>query len=100
MTSVRLNRAAIDAWAKSDDAKKLLDALGEGIAGDAADAAPRRSGALAESITHEVGVDSDGAYVRVSWDKAHFYGLFVELGTSKMPARPFLRPAAEKRRNL
>lgn len=43
------------------------------------------------------------AMYRVSWNKTHaFYGRFVEFGTSKMPARPFLRPAfdAAKRRAL
>lgn len=31
---------------------------------------------------------------RISWNKrAAFYGLFVEFGTSKSAARPFLRPA-------
>jgi HK97 gp10 family phage protein len=100
VSSVRLNRAAIEAWAGSDDAKRILDKLGEAIADDAAAAAPRRSGEGAESIHHVVGEDKDGAYVRVSWAKSRFYMFFHEVGTSKMPARPFLRPAAEKRRNL
>ncbi len=100
MTDVRLNQGAIEAWARSADAQRVLDGLGEAIAADAKDAAPRDSGAGAESIHHELGVDSDGAYVRVSWDRNHFYMFFSEVGTSKMPARPFLRPAAQKRRNL
>lgn len=30
---------------------------------------------------------------RISWNKKHaFYGRFVEFGTSKMAAKPFLRP--------
>lgn len=34
------------------------------------------------------------AMYRVSWNKTHaFYGRFVEFGTSKMAAKPFLRPA-------
>jgi len=34
------------------------------------------------------------ARYRISWNKSHaFYGRFVEFGTSKMAAKPFLRPA-------
>lgn len=100
MTSVRLDYAAIKAYERSPDALRDLERLGEQIAADARLAAPRDTGGLAESIDHETGVDSEGAYVRVSWDEAHFYGLFHEVGTSKMPARPFLRPAATKQRVL
>lgn len=105
MTQVRLNPAAIAAWAGSTDAKRILERVGEQIAADARAAAPRSgdpgsSGAMADSIRHEVGEDSDGAYVRVSWDRDHFYGFFLEVGTSRMSARPFLRPAATKLRNL
>lgn len=100
MTQIRLNLGAIEAWAGSSDAKRILDKLGEEIAADAAATAPRATGEGAESITHEVGEDADGAYVRVSWDRDHFYMFFHEVGTSRMSARPFLRPAAKKRRNL
>lgn len=43
------------------------------------------------------------ASYRISWNKRDaFYARFVEFGTSKMPARPFLRPAfdAAQRRAL
>ena len=34
------------------------------------------------------------ATYRISWNKSHaFYGRFVEFGTAKMAAKPFLRPA-------
>lgn len=34
------------------------------------------------------------AKYRISWNKTHaFYGRFLEFGTSKMAAKPFLRPA-------
>lgn len=39
------------------------------------------------------------AMYRVSWNKTHaFYGRFVEFGTSKMAAQPFLRPAYDAAR--
>jgi len=39
------------------------------------------------------------AKYRISWNKTHaFYGRFVEFGTSKMAAKPFLRPAYDAAR--
>lgn len=36
---------------------------------------------------------------RVSWNKSHaFYGRFLEYGTSKMAAKPFLRPGYDAAR--
>lgn len=46
-------------------------------------------GTLRNSITHEVSGDS--VYIGTNVE----YGKFVELGTYKMAARPFLKPAAE-----
>ena len=37
------------------------------------------------------------AYVGVSWQGNAFYGRFLEFGTAKMAARPFLRPAFDAR---
>jgi HK97 gp10 family phage protein len=100
MPVVQPNRSAIDAYGSSEDAKRLLAKLGGFIAVDARAGAPKDTGAGAASIDYEVGEDSKGAYVRVSWSKDRFYMMFVELGTSKKSARPFLRPAATKRRAL
>lgn len=37
---------------------------------------------------------SGRATYRISWNKSHaFYGRFLERGTSRLAARPFLRPA-------
>lgn len=39
------------------------------------------------------------AVYRLSWNKTHaFYGRFVEFGTSKMAAKPFMRPAYDAAR--
>ncbi len=100
MPVVRLNQAVIDARGSSEDAKRLLAKWGGQIAADARAGAPKDTGAMAASIDYEVGEDSKGAYVRVSWSKDRFYLLFSEVGTSKKSARPFLRPAATKRRGL
>lgn len=99
-TTVRLDQRAIDAWAAGNDAEKALRELGEQIVSDAQRDAPKNTGEGAASIAYEIGHDSDGAYVRASWDRQHFYMFFQEVGTSEQPARPFLRPAALKHRSL
>lgn len=59
----------------------------------------RRSGYLRSQISWEVGADSDGVYVDIATPattpQGAPYGLFQEVGTSKMPAQPHLRPAVE-----
>lgn len=66
----------------------------------ASDNAPRRTGTLAASIVKELGKKSKQGEtaVKVGPNKKAFYGLFVELGTVKMSARPFLFPALESNR--
>lgn len=55
-----------------------------------------RTGRLRGSITWEPGADSQGPYVDVGSNV--FYAPFVELGTSRAPAYPFLAPALEAAR--
>lgn len=44
--------------------------------------------------------DSEKVTYRISWNKSQaFYGRFLEFGTSKMPAKPFLRPAYDAARD-
>lgn len=101
MTStVRLNLRAIEDWASGGDAQRVLRDLGEQVVSDAQRDAPKRTGAGAESIHYEIDHDSKGSYVRIGWDKEHWYLIFSELGTSQTTARPFLRPAALKHRSL
>lgn len=49
------------------------------------------TGRLRSSITHDLSVDAQGIVARVGTDVE--YGLYLEVGTSKMEARPYLRPA-------
>jgi HK97 gp10 family phage protein len=53
------------------------------------------SGDLRDAIHTEV--DGDDVYVMAGDDDV-FYGHFVEFGTTRTPARPFLVPALEARR--
>ncbi len=55
-----------------------------------------RTGRLRGSITWRLGVDFLGTYVDVG--SAVTYARFLEEGTSKMAARPFLKPALEAAR--
>lgn len=57
--------------------------------------APRDTGELINSISIEAQEGEDGWEVVVGAD----HGIFVELGTSKMAAQPYLTPAAEAMRN-
>src|SRR3954471_7429592 len=61
-------------------------------------AAPKRTGAGARSISVVRWYDKATQTVayRVSWDRAHFYMLFSEVGTNKIRAREFMRRAAEQ----
>lgn len=59
--------------------------------------APVKTGRLRRSITVEIKDKEDNFItVRVGPGKEGFYGRFVELGTKKMAAKPFLRPAFDE----
>lgn len=77
--------------------KTLKEAVMKGaeiVREDASRRAPRRTGKLSQSIIVESAeVEPDYASVKIGPNKGAFYGTFVERGTSKMPAKPFLRPA-------
>jgi HK97 gp10 family phage protein len=72
-------------------------------------AAPHKSGkktynpgtlrkAIYQAFAEKESGDGKAMY-RISWNKsAAFYGRFVEFGTSKMAAKPFLRPAYDAAR--
>lgn len=55
-----------------------------------------RTGLLRGSITWRLGQDARGMYADIG--TAVFYGPFVELGTSRASAYPFLRPALQAAR--
>ncbi len=95
----RLNRAAIHL---QNEIKKLLGVKGRKCnkaTGErsAPDESPRlECGQLRRSIAWEV--DKEKLVARVGTNLK--YGKFLELGTSKMAARPFLRPALSKNHDV
>jgi HK97 gp10 family phage protein len=115
--------------AKEDEAAHILDdavkAGAEVISQDAADRAPRRTGALARSI-HAQETKHTRTWVEfsVSWDRDHYYGAALEVGAQPheitpdtaqallingefvssvrhpgISPRPFLRPAFDSKKD-
>ena len=89
---VQLNLTEIRKVPVRKDVTEVLMKIGEQVAGRAAMDAPKKTGEGARSIHPEKGKNGD---VNVGWDRDHFYMLFSEVGTSRQPARPFLRPALD-----
>lgn len=95
---VVLDHAAIAKIAHSEDVREQLLIAGERMAGRARAMAPVRThGSLggAASIRAEAVHESEGWTVRVSWDSAHPYMRFTDLGTIHIPAQHYLEEAAK-----
>lgn len=75
---------------------KLLKQVGIKCVSGAKRLCPVDTGRLRSSITEELRHDGDGLVEVVGTDVE--YAAFVELGTSRMRAQPYLRPAAEAAR--
>lgn len=72
-----------------DAIEVALEAIGLTAEGYAKDECPVDTGRLQNSITHEV--EGDAVFIGTNVE----YAPYVELGTSRMAARPFLAPAAK-----
>lgn len=75
------------------DAETVNAASAERIAQEAQGRAPRDTGELADSIEAKPGEDDEYRVEVGVW-----YAHFLEFGTSRQGARPFLTPAAEAER--
>ncbi len=74
--------------------KGALRAGGRVIAKEAKQRAPKKTGTLRKSISVQVGkTRQGGAIAFVTTKPEAFYSHMIEFGTSKIPAKPFLRPA-------
>lgn len=75
----------------SDEAvKRALNEWGQAYENHAADYAPVDTGRLQNSIKHKPqSKDTEVVYTNVE------YAIYQEMGTSKMKAQPYMRPAGE-----
>lgn len=79
-------------------ARAALNIIGDQVVGWAQDLAPVDTGNLKSSLTHEAesnNVEIVGASNSKAPIKDVNYAIYVELGTPRMHAQPFLRPAIE-----
>lgn len=70
---------------------RALEAIGIQAEGYAKDLCPVDTGRLRNSITHVVDNGEKAVYIGTNVE----YGPYVELGTSRQKAQPFLTPAAQ-----
>ena len=54
--------------------------------------APKDTGRLQNSITHEVAMNEEAVYIGTNVE----YAPYLEMGTSRMEARPYLKPAVNE----
>lgn len=97
-TRVVFDQQALDTLFLSPDGPSgvLLAKAAVKIERRAKQLAPVDTGRLRGSVAHELGRDGRGLVARIGTD-VH-YGIFVELGTRRMRAQPFLRPALDSAR--
>lgn len=72
------------------------------VFGEADSRVPIKTGAARDSLKIETGVNGRGVFyanVTVGDNKTTYYVTFYELGTSRQPPRPFMRPSLDGKRN-
>src|SRR6266508_3487426 len=93
----RIRPEVIVALTRTSEVKKQVRAVANEIRKEARALAPVKTGNLRRNITVDNVLDEEGRVVyRVGWRPEAWYGSLVELGTEDTPARPHLRPAADK----
>lgn len=93
MASIRMNTSNLEQVLREASRGARLS-IAQDILDDAKASAPVDTGALRDSgYLEEDGVSGD---IRIGFTVN--YASYVEFGTSKMRAQPYLRPAAAKRR--
>lgn len=93
--------------ASGPDMHRLMERVTGDIADDARPGAPRSDGAghargqhAADTIRGEVLATAAGWEGRVGWPRPAYYLLMHEKGWVHKAAKPFLRPAARRRREI
>lgn len=78
----------------SGPARDLVRKTAADIEGDAKRLVPVDTGNLKNSITHQTA--GNAYYSEAEIGPTADYGIYVELGTSRMTARPYMGPAADR----
>lgn len=88
---VVIRREAIAELLRSDEVARDLERRAIRVETAAKHLCPVDTGRLRSSITHQMNSDSAGLYVDIGTNVE--YAIYQELGTRRMPAHPYLRPA-------
>lgn len=83
------------------EVRTAISEAAEAVHAEALGRVPVDTGTLARNLSYRVSKDGLEARVGILGAKAKreaYYGGFVEFGTSRKPARPYLRPALEQER--
>lgn len=92
----RLDQRALADLLDGSEVGRELERQAIRVEGNAIRQCPVDTGRLRSSITHALETDSDGLVAKVGTNVE--YAAFVELGTSRMRAQPYLRPALYQER--
>lgn len=94
--TVKIDERACVRFSRSPDLVELLEEQGQldDVVAELKKYCPKDTGKGAESIGYEL--DESGEFWHVSYSKEHFYLYFIEVGTEKLPARPWIRPVADR----
>ncbi len=90
--------SALSAKAQRGDLRKALRAATRPVIKDARIRVPVASGLLKKQIKASVSVKRTFAQARIGFGSKAFYGMFIELGSRFIAARPFLRPAFDAKK--
>ena len=92
MSDVKITSHADEVKRAKDDAiARALEAIGIQAEGDVAMLTPVDTGRLRASITHETVPEEETVYIGTNVE----YAAYVEYGTKKAKAQPYLRPGIE-----
>ncbi len=88
-----LDEGALQALYRSGEVGAELQRRANSVEAAAKGFCPVDTGRLRSSITTALGEDGEGLYADIGTDVS--YGIFVEFGTRRAAAQPFLRPALD-----
>lgn len=90
LTDMKITDYSAEVLAEMGEAVlRALERVGTEAEGYAKDLCPVDTGRLRNSITHQVDTGGDAVYIGTNVE----YGPYVELGTYRQAAQPFLKPA-------